>query len=122
MSKKSYGTNETFKHPHEVFISMEKIMMTIIHNNVDNDKLSLVLVKVLLNNLRRENQDSEDTPGKSGLETEADLIEGNGTQNSKNKLYYENQGMTSHCFEDPDEAGKAMHGQQEQKPEELHIG
>ncbi|XP_042035531.1 uncharacterized protein LOC121781903 isoform X1 [Salvia splendens] len=175
------------EHPHEVFISMEKIMMTIIHNNVDNDKFSLVLVKILLNNLRRENQNvapvsfklaentlkncssdlktylpeavrcldvpiedyaeavvslfqdvtqkhimgSNDTvenvsyPGKSGLETEADLCnlsEGNGTQNSKNKLYYENQGVTSHCFDDPDEAGKAMHGQQEQKPEELHIG
>lgn len=44
------------EHPHEVFISMEKIMMTIIHNNVDNDKFSLMLVKILLNNLRRENQ------------------------------------------------------------------
>lgn len=31
-------------------------MMTIIHNNVDNDEFSLVLVKILLNNLRMENQ------------------------------------------------------------------
>ncbi|KAL1533230.1 hypothetical protein AAHA92_33144 [Salvia divinorum] len=165
------------EHPHDIFISMEKIMMTIIRNNVDNDEFSLVLVKILLNNLRRENQnvapvsfklagntlkncssdlkaylpeavrcsdvpiedyaeevvslfqdvtqkhimDSKDAvenvsyPGKSELETDT-------VEKSKNEPYYENQGMTSHCFDDPDEAGKAMHGQQEQKPEELHIG
>ncbi|KAL1553709.1 hypothetical protein AAHA92_14348 [Salvia divinorum] len=44
------------EHPYEVFINMEKIMMTVIHNNVDYDEFSLVLVKILLNNLRKENQ------------------------------------------------------------------
>ncbi|XP_042003387.1 uncharacterized protein LOC121752401 isoform X2 [Salvia splendens] len=44
------------EHPYEVFINMEKIMTTVIHNNVDYDEFSLVLVKTLLNNLRKENQ------------------------------------------------------------------
>lgn len=44
------------KHPNEVFSSMEKIMTLIIHNNVDNDEFSLVLVRILLNRLRRENK------------------------------------------------------------------
>ncbi|XP_041998535.1 uncharacterized protein LOC121748320 isoform X2 [Salvia splendens] len=44
------------EHPYEVFINMEKIMTMVIHNNVDYDEFSLVLVKTLLNNLRKENQ------------------------------------------------------------------
>ncbi|XP_057791504.1 sister chromatid cohesion protein PDS5 homolog D-like [Salvia miltiorrhiza] len=175
------------KHPYEVFTSMEKIMTSIIHSNVDNDEFSLVLVKILLNNLRRENQnvapvsfklagntlkncsadlktyvpeavrsldvpiedyaevvvslfqdatqrqitDLKDSvenvscPGEAGLAVEADLcnlIEGNETQNFKNdENHNENQGMVSHCFDDPDKLGKAMHMQQEQKPEELRF-
>ncbi|XP_047942519.1 sister chromatid cohesion protein PDS5 homolog D-like [Salvia hispanica] len=44
------------QHPYEVFINMEKIMTMVIHNNVDYDEFSLVLVKTLLNYLRKENQ------------------------------------------------------------------
>lgn len=43
-------------HPSDVFSSMEKIMTVIIRNTVDNDEFLLVLVKILLNSLRKENQ------------------------------------------------------------------